>query len=99
MAGAGGRKRVGRGREVDFGGDVSRGRFFSLRERDWLPAGRTPAGPPWGALILAAPKRGPAGAALGGTRLACNQVLYHLRDRAIETDVLPHCERERMAVV
>ena len=37
--------------------------------------------------------------ALGGIRLACNQVLYHLRDRAIETDVLPHCERERMAVV
>ncbi len=37
--------------------------------------------------------------ALGGIRLACNQVLYHLRDRAIETDVLPHCEREGMAVV
>src|SRR3546814_16782805 len=37
--------------------------------------------------------------ALGGIRLACNQVLYHLRDRAIEQDVLPHCERERMAVV
>jgi len=40
-----------------------------------------------------------AQAALGGVRLACNQVLYHLRDRDIEKDVLPHCERERIAVV
>jgi diketogulonate reductase-like aldo/keto reductase len=40
-----------------------------------------------------------AQAALGGLPLACNQVLYHLRDRAIEEDVLPHCERARVAVV
>ncbi len=40
-----------------------------------------------------------AQAALRANRLACNQVLYHLRDRAIERDVLPHCERERIAVV
>jgi diketogulonate reductase-like aldo/keto reductase len=40
-----------------------------------------------------------AQAALGTMRLACNQVLYHLRDRDIEKDVLPHCERERIAVV
>jgi len=40
-----------------------------------------------------------AQAALGGIRLACNQVLYHLRDRDIEKDVLPHCERKRIAVV
>jgi diketogulonate reductase-like aldo/keto reductase len=40
-----------------------------------------------------------AEAALGTIRLACNQVLYHLRDRDIEKDVLPHCERERIAVV
>jgi len=31
--------------------------------------------------------------------LACNQVLYHLRARAIEGDVLPWCERHRVAVV
>jgi diketogulonate reductase-like aldo/keto reductase len=37
--------------------------------------------------------------ALGGARLACNQVLYHLRDREIEREVLPYCERHRMAVV
>src|SRR4029450_13061123 len=40
-----------------------------------------------------------AQAALGTIRLACNQVLYHLRDRDIEKDVVPHCERERIAVV
>ncbi len=40
-----------------------------------------------------------AQAALGESRLACNQVLYHLRDRAIERDVLPYCEREGLAVV
>jgi diketogulonate reductase-like aldo/keto reductase len=37
--------------------------------------------------------------ALDGLPLACNQVLYHLRDRAIEADVLPWCERHRVAVV
>jgi diketogulonate reductase-like aldo/keto reductase len=40
-----------------------------------------------------------AQAALGDVPLACNQVLYHLRDRVIEDDVLPHCERRRVAVV
>jgi len=40
-----------------------------------------------------------AQAALARERLACNQVLYHLRDRAIERDVLPYCERRRIAVV
>jgi len=40
-----------------------------------------------------------AQAALGSTRLACNQVLYHLRDRAIERDLVPHCEAQRAAVV
>ncbi len=40
-----------------------------------------------------------ARAALGTIPLACNQVLYHLRDRDIEKDVVPHCERERIAVV
>ena len=40
-----------------------------------------------------------AQAALSGERLACNQVLYHLRDRRIERDLLPHCERQNIAVV
>lgn len=40
-----------------------------------------------------------AQAALTRERLACNQVLYHLRDRAIERDILPYCERHRIAVV
>jgi diketogulonate reductase-like aldo/keto reductase len=40
-----------------------------------------------------------AQAGLGRLPIACNQVLYHLRDRAIEEEVLPHCERNRVAVV
>jgi diketogulonate reductase-like aldo/keto reductase len=40
-----------------------------------------------------------ARAALGRERLACNQVLYHLRDRGIEREILPYCEAEGIAVV
>jgi diketogulonate reductase-like aldo/keto reductase len=40
-----------------------------------------------------------ARAALGDRALACNQVLYHLKDRAIEADVLPDGERRSIAVV
>lgn len=40
-----------------------------------------------------------AQAALTRERLVSNQVLYHLRDREIERDVLPYCERHRIAVV
>ena len=40
-----------------------------------------------------------AQAALRRERLACNQVLYHLRDREIEGALLPHCEAEGIAVV
>jgi diketogulonate reductase-like aldo/keto reductase len=40
-----------------------------------------------------------AQAGLPGARLACNQVLYHLRDREIEASLLRHCERTRTAVV
>ena len=32
-------------------------------------------------------------------RIACNQVLYHLKERAIEHAVLPWCERHNVAVV
>ncbi len=35
----------------------------------------------------------------GEGRMACNQVLYHLQERAIEHGVLPWCERHRVAVV
>jgi diketogulonate reductase-like aldo/keto reductase len=35
----------------------------------------------------------------GGRRLACNQVLYHLKERAIEHDVVPWCEVHDVAVV
>jgi diketogulonate reductase-like aldo/keto reductase len=37
--------------------------------------------------------------ALGSERLACNQVLYHLRDRGIEKTVLPYCARHGIALV
>jgi len=35
----------------------------------------------------------------GPGRVVCNQVLYHLRERAIEHYVLPTCERHGIAVV
>ena len=35
----------------------------------------------------------------GGDRLACNQVLYHLEQRAIEHAVIPWCEQHGVAVV
>jgi diketogulonate reductase-like aldo/keto reductase len=38
-------------------------------------------------------------ALLGPGKLACNQVLYHLKERAIEHAVLPWCERHNVAVV
>ncbi len=36
---------------------------------------------------------------LGPGKLACNQVLYHLQERAIEHAVIPWCERNDVAVV
>ncbi len=38
-------------------------------------------------------------AAAGLGRVACNQVLYHLRERAIEHAVIPWCEENGVAVV
>jgi diketogulonate reductase-like aldo/keto reductase len=35
----------------------------------------------------------------GGSRCACDQVLYHLQERAIEHAVLPSCREHRVAVV
>jgi diketogulonate reductase-like aldo/keto reductase len=37
--------------------------------------------------------------AAGPDRIACNQVLYHLEERAIEHEVLPWCEAHGVAVV
>jgi diketogulonate reductase-like aldo/keto reductase len=38
-------------------------------------------------------------AVAGNGRIACNQVLYHLRERAIEHAVIPWCEAHGVAVV
>jgi len=38
-------------------------------------------------------------AVAGSGRIACNQVLYHLRQRAIEHAVIPWCEQHGVAVV
>ncbi|MBR1196681.1 aldo/keto reductase [Bradyrhizobium sp. AUGA SZCCT0240] len=38
-------------------------------------------------------------AVAGQGRIACNQVLYHLQERAIEHAVIPWCERHGVAVV
>lgn len=35
---------------------------------------------------------------IAGSNMVCNQVLYHLRERAIEHAVLPWCEQHRLAV-
>jgi diketogulonate reductase-like aldo/keto reductase len=40
-----------------------------------------------------------ARAVAGEGALACNQVLYHLKERAIGHAVLPWCERHGVAVV
>ncbi len=40
-----------------------------------------------------------ARAIVGDGRIVCNQVLYHLEERAIEHEVIPWCERHRVAVV
>ena len=38
-------------------------------------------------------------AVVGKGKIACNQVLYHLRERAIEHAVIPWCEKNNVAVV
>lgn len=40
-----------------------------------------------------------AKSALGKHRLACNQVLYHLEARGVESEVLPWCKRNGLALV
>jgi diketogulonate reductase-like aldo/keto reductase len=53
----------------------------------------------WGLSNFAADELQEALAIAGRGRIACNQVLYHLKERAIEHSVLPWCEEQRVAVV
>lgn len=40
-----------------------------------------------------------AQAALTSEPLVCNQVLYHVKDRSLEAELLPYCERQGIALV
>jgi diketogulonate reductase-like aldo/keto reductase len=53
----------------------------------------------WGVSNFAVGDLEDAVAMAGEGRIACNQVLYHLRERTIEHAVLPWCERHGVALV
>lgn len=53
----------------------------------------------WGVSNFDAADLDEALAIAGAGRIACNQVLYHLAERAIEHAVIPWCERHGVAVV
>ena len=53
----------------------------------------------WGVSNFDVPDLEAASTIAGEGRLVCNQVLYHLQERAIEHAVLPWCERHRVGVV
>jgi diketogulonate reductase-like aldo/keto reductase len=53
----------------------------------------------WGLSNFDTPELDEALAIAGAGRIACNQVLYHLLERAIEHAVLPWCEEHGVAVV
>jgi diketogulonate reductase-like aldo/keto reductase len=53
----------------------------------------------WGVSNFDVPDLNEAWGIAGEGRLVCNQVLYHLRERAIEHAVLPRCEEHGVAVV
>ena len=53
----------------------------------------------WGVSNFDADDLDEALAVAGPDRIACNQVLYHLEERAIEHSVLPWCRRHGVAVV
>ena len=53
----------------------------------------------WGVSNFDVPDLEAAWEAAGEGRIACNQVLYHLEERAIEHAVLPWCEDHGVAVV
>ena len=62
---------------------------------DLLAAGKILA---WGVSNFDVPDLEDARAIAGEGRIACNQVLYHLQERAIEHAVLPWCEAHGVAV-
>jgi diketogulonate reductase-like aldo/keto reductase len=53
----------------------------------------------WGVSNFDKPDLDEALKIVGEGRIACNQVLYHLKERAIEHSVLPWCEAHGVAVV
>ena len=53
----------------------------------------------WGVSNFDADDLGQLLAVSGKGRIACNQVLYHLQERAIEHAVIPWCEKHGVAVV
>jgi diketogulonate reductase-like aldo/keto reductase len=53
----------------------------------------------WGVSNFAVDELDAALAAAGPGRIACNQILYHLGERAIEHDVLPWCRAHGVTVV
>jgi len=53
----------------------------------------------WGVSNFDVPDLEEAWEIAGDGRLVCNQVLYHLQERAIEYAVIPWCEEHRVAVV
>jgi len=53
----------------------------------------------WGLSNFDAPRLEKALAVAGEGRIACNQVLYHVGERAIERAVLPWCEAHGVAVI
>lgn len=53
----------------------------------------------WGVSNFDADDLGEALAVAGPGRIACNQVLYHLQERAIEHAVLPWCQHHGVALV
>ncbi|MEW9806638.1 aldo/keto reductase [Mesorhizobium sp. ZMM04-5] len=53
----------------------------------------------WGVSNFDADDLDEALAVAGAGRIACNQVLYHVQERAIEHAVIPWCERHGVAVV
>jgi diketogulonate reductase-like aldo/keto reductase len=53
----------------------------------------------WGVSNFDVPDLQEAREIAGDGRIACNQILYHLQERAIEHSVLPWCEKRGIAVV
>jgi diketogulonate reductase-like aldo/keto reductase len=53
----------------------------------------------WGVSNFDVPEMEEAIRIAGEGKVACNQVLYHLKERAIEHEVLPFCEAHGIAVV